>query len=89
MLSLDILQQIVDKTSFQTKIVLYENGLLSKMVASSNYYQCIVEKIHQYYYTRHRILFNRCLDCLKYHVYEDGVPMKHRQCHKYLRRIIL
>lgn len=37
----------------------------------------------------HKCKLMTCLSCLKYHIYEDGVPMKKRQYHKYKQMDII
>jgi hypothetical protein len=81
-LPIDITDYIIQLSDISVKIRLYNARALDKLVVPSTF-QCIENEVYTVYKQIHRERLLFCLSCLKYHVYDDGAPMKRRQRHAY------
>jgi hypothetical protein len=78
----EIVDSIICKTDIRTNTKLYDSGLLQTIV-SKQIYEWVLDEIHDYCKRRHKKLLHACLECLQYHVWEDGTPMKNRTWHSW------
>jgi hypothetical protein len=78
----DVLDAIMNMTDTRTKILLYNSNVLHDLV-SVTMYKNIEQDIFASFKVQHNKLLQSCLNCLQYHVWSDGAPMKNRSRHSY------
>ena len=78
----DVLDTIINMIDTQTKILLYDSKVLHDLV-SLTMYKNIEEDIFAEFKVQHNKQLQSCLNCLQYHVWSDGTPMKNRCRHFY------
>lgn len=64
------------------KIGLY-NAHFRMQFVSNTVYQSIKREVHEEHNTMYTKRLQTCLTCLRYHIWEDGVPVKRRQQHMF------
>ena len=78
----DVLDAIINMTDTRTKILLYDSNVLHDLV-SITMHKNIEQDIFAAFEVQHNKLLQSCLNCLQYHVWSDGTPMKNRSRHCY------
>ena len=77
----ELIDKIVSVSDFETQVKLYTtNGL--QTIVSPHTFSVLEFAILAYFKMKHRDLLSNCLSCIKYHVWDDGTPMKNRQVNK-------
>jgi hypothetical protein len=80
-LNTDVVDLIIMYTDIATKERMYDSGLLQELV-SSHMMALVKTDIMNASKEKHKQLLEKCLQCLQYHVWDDGTPMKNRQTHR-------
>ena len=80
-LNTDVVDIIIMYTDSVTKQRMYDSGLLHK-IGSSHIVALVAADIMNASKEKHKKPLERCLQCLRFHVWDDGYPMKNRQSHR-------
>ena len=78
----DVVDVIINMTDMHTKTLLYDSKGLHDLV-SNTLFKNIEQDIFAASKVQHNKLLQSCLNCLQYHVWSDGTPMKNRSRHCY------
>lgn len=81
----DIIDYIITISDIDVKVKLYNNKCLQTIISVSLFIS-IEQEVYNTYSYIHKCNLSKCLNCLRYHVWNDGTPMKKRQCH-YVKNI--
>lgn len=85
---LELPQELIDKililTDFETQVRLYTSKHGLQTIVSPHTFHTIEPAILAYFQTKHQKLLRTCLSCLRYHVFDDGTPVKKMNMHKYV-----
>lgn len=72
----DVLERIIDLVDIQTKTVLHESDILKSITNNASATEKWGLEVHQYYHAQHRTKFKASLECLPFHAWDDGAPIK-------------
>lgn len=76
----EILEKIIELVDIQTKRTLYEQNLLKSMTHNDFVLEKWKKEVYQYYFEQHKSKLKKSLDCLPFHVWDDGTPIKKHKC---------
>lgn len=72
----EILERIIHLVDIQTKRTLYEHCLLKLMTNSDVILEKWEKEVYQDYFEQHKSKLKKSLDLLRFHVWDDGTPIK-------------
>ena len=83
----DVIDYIIQTTDISVKISLYNSRTLRCLVFPYTFDK-IEDEVLAMYKQIHRDRLFKCASCFRYHVWDDGTPMKGRQRHLFKKRDI-
>jgi hypothetical protein len=75
----DILEKIIDAVDIETLISMYESKTLNLITTNRNAIVRWENKVYKHYYDLHKVKLKASLDCLRFHVWDDGTPIKNQK----------
>lgn len=78
-MSQELIDKIVCLTDLKTQVKLYTTNDLQTIVSPCTF-RMLEPVILAHFQAKHQRLLDKCLSCLKYHVWDDGTSIKTDRC---------